>query len=181
MENVKKFTIMMKDAEVMKVDFGALQYEVIQEGFLPYPIRGKLSAMPELEGTMSVAQMTQWMVSARKNEEAVVSWLANRVLLLSRANAKWIYNLCHFEQAGTDEQKVRIALACRAVSVLDSYWLKFEEDEEILWSQVDVKQNPLNEIVAQVALHGKSLTLQGSLVTPELTTNGAYANAWSRS
>ena len=180
MENMKKFTIMMRDTEVMKVDLGAMQYEVVQEQFLPYPIRGKLGVMPELGGTVSVAEMTQWMVLARKNEEAVVSWLASRVLLLSRANAKWIYNLCHFEQVGTDEQKVKIALACRAVSVLDAYWLKFEEDGELSWRQVNVRENPLNEILAQVALHGKSLTLQGSLVTPELTTNGAYAKAWRR-
>ena len=180
MENMKKFTIMMRDTEVMKVDLGAMQYEVVQEQFLPYPIRGKLGVMPELGGTVSVAEMTQWMGLARKNEEAVVSWLANRVLPLSRANAKWIYNLCHFEQVGTDEQKVKIALACRAVSVLDPYWLKFEEDGELSWRQVNVRENPLNEILAQVALHGKSLTLQGSLVTPELTTNGAYAKAWRR-
>ena len=180
MDGVKAFTIMRKDTEVMKVDLGAMQYEVVQEQFLPYPIRGKLGVMPELGGTVSVAEMTQWMVLARKNEEAVVSWLANRVLPLSRANAKWIYNLCHFEQVGTDEQKVKIALACRAVSVLDPYWLKFEEDGELSWRQVNVRENPLNEILAQVALHGKSLTLQGSLVTPELTTNGAYAKAWRR-
>ncbi len=75
---------------------------------------------------------------------------------------------------------MKIAMTCRAVSVLDPYWLKFDEDLDITWSQADVKQNPLNEIVARVALHGKSLTLQGSLVTPELTTNGAYAKAWRR-
>ena len=180
MENVKKFIIMMKDTEVMEVDFDTLQYTVIQENLLPYPIKGKLREMPRNDKSMSVNEMTQWMVAARKNEEAVVSWLANRVLPLSRANAKWIYNMCHFEQVGTDEQRVRIAMACRAVSVLDPYWLKFEDDEGITWSKVDVRQNPLNEIIAQVALHGKSLTLQGSLVSPELTTNGAYAKAWRR-
>ena len=58
----------------------------------------------------------------------------------------------------TDEQKVKIAMACRAVSVLDAYWLKFDDDKGLLWKAVDVKQNPLNEIIAQVALHGKSLT-----------------------
>lgn len=180
MEHVKKFTIMMKAIEVMKVDFDALQYDVLQESLLPYPLKGKLREMPKSDVPMSPAEMTQWMVTARKNEDAVVSWLSGRVLLLSRANAKWIYNLCHFEQVGTDEQKIQIAIACRAVSVLDAYWLKFEEDGEIFWNQVDVKQNSLNEIIAQVALHGKSLTLQGSLVTPELTTNGAYAKAWRR-
>lgn len=180
MDGVKAFTIMRKDTEVMKVDFGTLRYEVINEDYLPYPIRGKLREIPAPGSIKSAYDMTQSVIAARKNEEAVVSWLANRVLLLSRANAKWIYNLFHFEQVGTDEQRVKIALTCRAASVSDPYWLKFEEDGDICWSKVDVKQNPLNEVVAQVALHGKSLTLQGSMVTPELTTNGAYAKAWRR-
>ena len=42
MDGVKAFTIMRKDTEVMKVDFGTLRYEVINEDYLPYPIRGKL-------------------------------------------------------------------------------------------------------------------------------------------
>lgn len=179
MNGIKPFTIMMKDTEVMIVDFSTLKYEVINEKYLPYPIRGKLREIPAPDKVKSSYDMTQSIIAARKNEEAVVSWLANRVLVLSRANAKWIYNLYHFEQVSTDEQRVKIAMTCRAASVSDPYWLKFD-DEDICWSKVDVKQNPLNEIVAQVALHGKSLTLQGSLTTPELTTNGAYAKAWRR-
>ena len=38
MDGAKPFTI-MKDIEVMKVDFDALQYEVVQEKYLPYPMR----------------------------------------------------------------------------------------------------------------------------------------------
>ena len=171
---------MMKDIEVMRVDFDALIYEVIHEKYLPYPIKGKLKPMLLPNMIKTSADMTQSILAARKNEEAVISWLANRVLLLSRANAKWIYNLFHFEQVETDEQRVKIALVCRAASVLDSYWLKYDDDKDISWNKVDIKQNPLNEVVAQVALHGKSLTLQGSFITPELTTNGAYAKAWRR-
>ena len=180
MEGVKAFTIMMKDIEVMRVDFDALMYEVLSEKYLPYPIKGKLQRIPAPNTIKTTYDMTQSILAARKNEEAVVSWLAGRVLLLSRANAKWIYNLFCFEQVSTAEQHVKIALVCRAVSVLDPYWLKYDDDGEISWDSVDVRKNPLNEVVAQVALHGKSLTLQGSPVTPELTTNGAYAKAWRR-
>lgn len=180
MDGCRSFVIMMKDIEVMKVDFDALKYEVINEKYLPWTVRGKLREMRPPGSIRSSYDLTQSVIAARKNEEAIVSWLAGRVLLLSRANAKWIYNLCGFEQVSTDEQRVKIALACRAVSVLDPYWLKYEEDGKLSWKEVDVKQNPLNEIMAQVALHGKNLTLQGSLVTPELTTNGTYAKAWRR-
>ena len=180
MEGIKAFTIMMKDTAVMRVDFDTLCYEVLNEKYLPYPIKGKLQKIPSPDTIKTAYDMSQSLLAVRKNEEAVVSWLTGRVLLLSRANAKWIYNLFHFEQTGTAEQHMKIAMVCRAVSVLDPYWLKFDEDGEISWSSVDVKRNPLNEIVAQVALHGKSLTFQGSPVTPELTTNGAYAKAWRR-
>lgn len=180
MEGVKAFTIMMKDIEVMRVDFDALQYEILSEKYLPYPIKGKLQKIPAPNTIRTTYDMTQSILAARKNEEAVVSWLAGRVLLLSRANAKWIYNLFRFEQVSTAEQHVKIALVCRAVSVLDPYWLKFDDDGDLSWDSVDVRKNPLNEVVAQVALHGKSLTLHGSPVTPELTTNGAYAKAWRR-
>ena len=180
MDGCRPFVIMMKDIEVMKVDFDALKYEVINEKYLPYPVRGKLREMRSADSIQTSYDLTQSVIAARKNEEAIVSWLAGRVLLLSRANAKWIYNLFGFEQASTDEQRVRIAVTCRAVSVLDPYWLRFEEDGNLSWKEVDVRQNPLNEIVAQVALHGKNLTLQGSMITPELTTNGTYAKAWRR-
>lgn len=180
MEGMKPFTIMQKDIEVMRVDFDGMRYEVLNEKYLPYPLQGKLREMTDISQIKSNYDMTTLLLAARKNEEAVVSWLAGRVLLLSRANAKWIYNMFRFEQVGTDEQRVKIAFVCRAASVLDPYWLKFEEDRDITWDQVDIRRNPLNEIVAQVALHGKSLTLQGSMVTPELTTNGAYAKAWRR-
>ncbi len=152
MNEQKAFTIMMKDIEVMRVDFAALIYEVINEKYIPYPIKGKLQPLINPANMKSAFDMTQFVIAARKNEEAIVSWLANRVLPLSRANAKWIYNLFYFEQVGTDEQRVKIAMTCRAVSVLDPYWLKFDDDKEITWSKVDVKQNPLNEIVAQVVI-----------------------------
>ena len=180
MEGIKAFTIMMKDTAVLRVDFDTLCYEVLNEKYLPYPIKGKLQKIPASDTIKTAYDMSQSLLAVRKNEEAIVSWLTGRVLLLSRANAKWIYNLFHFEQTGTAEQHMKIAMVCRAVSVLDPYWLKFDDDGEISWSSVDVKSNPLNEIVAQVALHGKSLTFQGSPVTPELTTNGAYAKAWRR-
>ncbi len=120
MDGAKPFTIMMRDTEVMRVDFDALQYEVLCEKYLPYPLKGRLREIPKPSEIKTAYDMTQMVVAARKNEEAVVSFLANRVLLLSRANAKWIYNLCHFEQAGTDEQKVKIAMAPLSLLTISS-------------------------------------------------------------
>ena len=129
MESKKAFTIMMKDIEVMRIDFNALTYEVINENCLPYTIKGKLQPMLPPAAIKTSADMTQAILASRKNEEAVVSWLANRVLLLSRANAKWIYNLFQFEQVETNAQRIKIALTCRAASV--KAWRRHDDGQ--LW------------------------------------------------
>lgn len=180
MEGIKAFTIMHRDTEVMRADFDLLKYEVLRKEYLPYPIRGRLRAMPNPGSLKSSYGLTQSIIAARKNQEAVTGWLASRVTPLSRANARLLYNLFRFEQSGTDEQRVKIAMACRAVSVTDPYWLKLEGDGDIHWKDVDALRIPLNEAAAQVALHGKAASLSGSPVTPELTTGGAYAKAWRR-
>ncbi len=45
-EGIKGFTIMMKDTAVLRVDFDTLCYEVLNEKYLPYPIKGKLQKIP---------------------------------------------------------------------------------------------------------------------------------------
>ena len=175
----KDLLIMMKDTVVMRVNFDTAVYDVIDELRLPWSLKGKIRAVPDFSTITSKYEDTQRQIIIGKNNNAVTSWLANRVLTLSRKNAKWIYNLLKFEQIQTETHKAKIALVCRAVSLQDSYWVKLEDDTS-QWDDVNIRTNHLNEIIAQVALHGKSLILQGSLVSPELTTHGAYAKAWRR-
>lgn len=79
MDGMKPFTIMMKDTEVMRVDFDTLCYEVLDEKYLPYPIQGKLQKIPAPNTIKTAYDMTQSLLAARKNEEAVVGWLSGRV------------------------------------------------------------------------------------------------------
>lgn len=171
--------IMMKDIEVMRINFDTGTYDVIDELHLPWSLKGRIRYVMSYQEVKSRYDDTQRQIALRHNYNAILSWLANRVLTLSRANAKWIYNLLRLEQVQTEEHKAKIALLCRAVSLQDSYWTKLDGDSAT-WDSVNIRTNHLNEIIAQVALHGKSLTLQGSLTTPELTTQGTYAKAWRR-
>lgn len=176
---IKDLILMSKDTAVLQVNFDEGRYEVLNEPKLPFGLKGKLrKEYPEKE-TYTKYDIMQVQVISNTNNAAVTSWLAGRVLLLSRANAKWLYNALSVEQVQTDAGRAKIALLCRAVSVNDSYWVK-AASEKIQWADVNIRNNPLNEVIAQIALHGKSLTLQGSLCSPEFTTNGAYAKAWRR-
>lgn len=172
-------TIMSCDTEVMKINFGLGVYDVLNENLLPYGLKGKIRLVPSFESVKTRYDDTQRQIALNKNNQAITSWLACRVLLLSRTNAKWLYNAIKMEQVETDIEKAKVSLMCRAVSINDSYWVKIG-NEDLSWSKVNIRTNPLNEIVAQIALHGKSLTLQGSLISPEFTTHGAYAKAWRR-
>lgn len=171
--------LMSKDTVVMTINIDEGKYEVNNELLLPFGLKGKIRPPYEKTGNYSSYDLTQMRIIDRKNNEAITSWLANRILLLSRANAKWLYNAIKAEQVSTDAEKAKVSLLCRAVSINDSYWVKMS-DEKITWANVNIRENPLNEIIAQIALHGKSLTLQGSLISPEFTTHGAYAKAWRR-
>lgn len=167
--------VMCADIPVLEFDFDEAQYTVYRKDLLPYQLRNRILTEPP----KGFKQVTALVRQTEVNKEAIFNWLASRVLLLSRANAKWLYNMIGVQQLDTVENKVRIALICRGVSVLDNYWVKLERDTKT-WSEVNLRHIPLNEIVTQVALHGEALTLQGSLNTPEFTTNGAYAKGWRR-
>ena len=175
----KNMLIMCENNPVMSVNFDEGVYDVLREDLLPFTLKGKLRRVPDFSEIKSKYDDTQRLIIVDNNKEAIISWLANRTLSLSRRNAKWIYNLLKIEQLNTEYQKARVSIVCRSVSVLDNYWIKLDGDTAT-WESINVRHNPLNETIAQVALHGKSVTLQGSLTTPELTTNGAYAKAWRR-
>lgn len=176
--NLRDMVVMCRNTPVLSVNFNEATIHVLNETLLPFTLKDRFRFYQEKE-TYSKYDMSQIVAYANSNLSAVVSWLAGRTLTLSRKNAKWLYNLLKVEQVSTDTEKAKISIICRAVSVLDDYWIKIEGDTNT-WEKVNVRKNHLNEIVAQIALHGSSLTLQGSLLSPEFTTNGAYAKAWRR-
>lgn len=178
-EAPKDLLLMSKDKLVMRINLSTGKFEVANESLLPYSLRNKFRQVLSYEQIKSKYEDTQRQIAIDKNKEVLTSWLANRVLSLSRKNAKWIYNLLKFEQLSSNYEKAKVALVCRAVSLLDCYWVKMDGDSAT-WDSVNLRTNHLNEVIAQVALHGSSLSLQGSLTTPELTTHGAYAKAWRR-
>lgn len=173
--------IMCEDNVVMRVNLKTGVFHVINESLIPYPLKGRILEEPDMGYMVSNPSYyrTQLTAYVMKMSKAVISWLSGRTLLLSRSNAKKLYNLIQADQVETDNNRAEIAIKCRAVSILDNYWLK-TADDNITWSDVNLRHNSLNDIIAQVALHGKSLTLQGSLISPEFTTNGTYAKAWRR-
>lgn len=105
----------------------------------------------------------------------VYSWLENRVLHLSRSNAKKIISALGLNQ----NERIKICFACKGLSLTDCYWLKSENDT-ITWADVNLYENSLSSAIAHIALTGEYVSVQGRVRTPELTNGGSYAKCWRR-
>ena len=112
------------------------------------------------------------------NYEGMIDFLSRRVLSLDRKNAKKILNAYNLTQSQSPVDRAKIAITCRAVSMIDDYWISDRLDRK--WEEMDPKINSLSETVTQIALHGTSLTLQGEPHTPDITGQGSYAKSWIR-
>lgn len=175
--------LMMKNELVMEIDFDEAIYNVINEKLLPFIMQHRIKRVPDFSEIHSKYDDTQRQIIIRKNYDTILSFLAARVLPITRENAKKVYNLFGFEQLQDDYSKAQIALVCRALSLQDNYWLKLDTDKS-KWEDVCLRYVSLSEAVAQVSLHGSSLSLtnkkQEAMHTPELTGQGSYAKAWIR-
>lgn len=179
MESQKDFLLMLKDKIVMRINFNTGKFDIEEEDYLPWEIRGRIrEKYPEKE-MYTKYDLTQIRVRDTHNTEVIINWLSHRVLPISRDNAKKIYSLFRFEQVQGERDKAKIAILCRAVSLQDNYWIKLEDDNKT-WDDVDLRKNSLSDVVAQVSLNGSGLSIQGIPHTPELTGQGAYAKAWFR-
>lgn len=165
--------LMCEDVKVMHFDTANGVYDVLVPDLLPYQLRGAL-----VQVDMSSLQSA--LRTAGVNRNVMVDYFSQRVLALGRANAKKLLNLLGYAQMQDSATRAQVALSCRAVSIADNYWV-LGDKESRGWDSVNVRHVSLNEVVAQVALHGTSLTLRSrDVTTPELTTQGAYAKCWKR-
>lgn len=183
MENVKTLQLMMKDHLVMDINLDEAVYNIVDPLLLPYVMKGKLRRIPDFSEVKTKYDDTQRQIAIQKNYNALLSFLASRVLPLTRENAKKVYNLFGYSQLQDDFSKARVALTCRALSLQDNYWVKLSVDKST-WKEVSLRNVSLSEAVAQVSLHGSSLSLtdkkKEAMKTPELTGQGTYAKAWIR-
>lgn len=145
--------LMSKNTVLAQIDFDKMIFNIYRPDLLPFAIRG-----------VNVSLFS------------VYDWLTQRVLSISRSNAKRILDSLGLDQ----NNKMAICFACKGLSLTDCYWLKLENDTHSTWENVNLYTNSLSDAVARVALTGEYVSIQGHINTPELTNAGAYAKCWRR-
>ena len=171
--------LMRKNLPVLEFDIDRGYYKVLDSKNLPIRLKG---AIVNVEG-FAKQDADQALRSISFNRDAVVDYLASRVLDITRENAKKILEAYQLSQSQNPSDKARIALTYHAVSMGDSYWIQ-NQDQTYAWEGIDPRNNPLNTILTKIALHGRSITLRERAdippLTPELNGKGSYAHAWVR-
>ena len=173
--------LMCRNEEVLRFNSTKGELEILNEKLMPYPLRGQVTNVPDAsyfeDRFVSIAEAAN-IIS--HNGNTFKSYIGNRVLNLTRSNAKYLLNSFNFSQSDDIDEKFKIALVCHGVSMSDSYWLKVEGSKET-WKERNIRKVPLSKIVAAIALDGKVFTISGDPeLTPEFLTKGAFAKAWMR-
>ena len=86
--------------------------------------------------------------------EQFLRFLANRVLPLNRAHAEKLLDYLDLPLGQSIMERARIALMFRAVSVCDSWWVKFGETDLTRWENVRLLDNELNPSFSMLSLFG---------------------------
>ena len=106
-------------------------------------------------------------------------WCATRILTLDRKYAKEILNSIGMLQAVTDKERAKIALSYRCASLTDVFWVK-RKKEKILFRDVNLYENHLDNTFIDIPLRGKQYTAQNESLARDLSTNGCFPKAWQR-
>ena len=115
--------------------------------------------------------------------EGFQAWLAGRVLSIDRMFAKQLLIKLKLTQDQDIYAKAKIALEFRGINLIDSYWLKTAgEYESVKWADVNLRVNPLSNIISCISLTGSAQSLQPDNMknNAEITTVGLCAKGWFR-
>lgn len=155
--------LMLKNTEVLYFNLEEFVVEVIRNDLLPFCLRSNMRPPVKMKDILH-------------NIQEVKAYLSSRVLSLSRDNAKQIYAAFQIPQVESIENRVNICVKCKGVSIVDSYWVK-QDDENVLWDNINIRQNKLRDIL-DLSLSGFSPSITTNAICPELTTKGLFRKGW---
>lgn len=115
-----------------------------------------------------------------QNLDNFYHWCASRVLTLDRVYAKEILNSIGASQSATDRDRAKTALTYHCLSLMDIFWTR-SEDEKMVFADINLYENHLDNAFVDVSLRGRQMTVQNShLIADDLGTHGCYPKAWIR-
>lgn len=115
-------------------------------------------------------------ILAEPSGESVREWLKSRTI---PKNRQFVYQI--LSMAGLDiADTMGIIDVCKGLSLNDAYWVD-DESEKIGFSDINLFENALDEVLSYVAYTGRTSTQKHQIgLSTEWTTNGQYPKAWRK-
>lgn len=114
-----------------------------------------------------------------KNYDRLRTFFSDRVLSLSRDNAKQILESINNTQKLTETERMRLSVKCRGVSVNDNFWVK-EDTEEIAFNEVNIRNRHLSDIIFQISMKGTPISISHDLMAIDISGKGIFRKTWLR-
>lgn len=165
------YYLMNKDTPVLGYDLDDRYIVVMDNNMLPYNLKDHIKT------TEYISKET-----AKKAEADINTlryFLADRILPVGRPNINAILGSSQLPKNSGMDNMLKISEACCALSMNDNFWIK-KENEDILYKDVDIRQNRLSSYAYDVAIIGKHISLTARELRAELVTGGSYPKFWKR-
>lgn len=164
--------LMNGDKEVLYYDLDDMIINVINNDFLPYSLKDFIK-------TTDLTLGIRGMKSNSKYIDTLKDFLSNRVLNISRSNAKAILNSAELPSTLRTQDRITICHACRGLSITDNFWLR-NDNEKILFNDVNLRNKHLKDAAFEISILGKVLTISREILKPDLGSQGMFSKTWNR-
>ena len=171
--------LMFENTPVLEINLDIGLFDVLDEKHLPFNFKNSIQSIMDYTEVKSHYDDVQRQIAIRSNNNLFTMWLASRTLILLQHYAKKLFQAYRLPQKDDVESRTKLSLACKSLSLLDNYWVR-PIDFNIDWTDINLRHNSLHKAIAQIQLHGKSMTLNGKPDSLAFSTTGAYAKAWHR-
>lgn len=158
--------LMLGDTDVMYFNFKDYCVHILNPNLVPY-------SLADINNVISSNPMSHMDVLSMFRE-----WLSNRIISMSIGNYKQLVAYFNLLQTSDMRYRSKVALNCRAISMEDAYWIKYE-NEHIDWKDVCPYNNHLRDIVT-VSLSTTIPSITGDIEHPNLTMSGTFPKTWLR-
>lgn len=166
LKDIKSVYLMLEDTQICYVNFEDSVFALLAKELLPVPLRKSSDKMSN-----DIKTIINCIYEFK-------SWLSSRVISMSLGNYKQLSAYFNIAQSSSVDYKAKVALNCRAISLEDAYWLKFE-NEDICWADVNPNTKRFKNIVT-VALDKTVPSITGDINHPDISMTGTFPKTWLR-
>ena len=159
--------LMLADTEVLYFNFVDDFISVITRHLIPYALRNTFESYSKND-----------IRSIMKSVFSFKEWLSRRVIDSTIGNYKQLSAYFKVAQNSSVEYKSEVALSCRAISMEDAYWIKFEGEDKC-WKDVCPYYNKMANIVIE-SLSSSIPSITGDRQHPNLTMSGTFPKTFVR-